>query len=326
MAIAILPSGIKKIIYKMMGYKIGKNVKLGIFSAIEGKNVTLSNKVHLQAFTIIKGKDIRLDTNARVFPGTVIDVETFNLGVNSTIMDSCTATNMINSKAKLSIGNNVKIFPECFLDATSGLCIEDGVGIGGRCLIFTHGSWQSQLDGFPVSFGSVKIKKGAWLPWGVFVNPGVTIGEYSLIGSAAVVTKSVPDSSFAAGSPAKLILQEGQYGKPLNVEKKEETFTKILSDFSNYMKYLGYDTAIEQDNYLLLTISKNSTNFIILYSREIDSSKPRADLYVSMTTPKELIQNGSVIDLEKNTHTQSKNSEIIKLFISFLGRYGIRIK
>lgn len=40
---------------------------------------------------------------------------------------------------------------------------------------------------------------------GVIVLPGVTIGEGSVIGAGAVVTKDIPPNTLAVGSPAKPI-------------------------------------------------------------------------------------------------------------------------
>jgi len=39
------------------------------------------------------------------------------------------------------------------------------------------------------------------------ILPGVTIGEYSIIGANSVVTKSIPPRSIAVGAPAKVIKQ-----------------------------------------------------------------------------------------------------------------------
>ena len=41
--IGFLPSFLKKIIYKLKGYKIGKNVSFGIGSVIIGKDVTIGD-------------------------------------------------------------------------------------------------------------------------------------------------------------------------------------------------------------------------------------------------------------------------------------------
>ena len=39
------------------------------------------------------------------------------------------------------------------------------------------------------------------------IMPGVTVGDHSVIGAGAVVTRSIPPYSIAVGSPAKVIKQ-----------------------------------------------------------------------------------------------------------------------
>ena len=57
--------------------------------------------------------------------------------------------------------------------------------------------WEAQA---PITIGS-----GVWLGGGVIVCPGVTIGEDSVIGAGAVVTRDVPSRAFAAGNPCRVI-------------------------------------------------------------------------------------------------------------------------
>lgn len=51
----------------------------------------------------------------------------------------------------------------------------------------------------------VRIGKGCWLAEKVCVMPGVTIGDFCVIGAASVVTKDIPPYSIAVGNPAKVI-------------------------------------------------------------------------------------------------------------------------
>lgn len=51
----------------------------------------------------------------------------------------------------------------------------------------------------------VTIKRGAWLCSRCIILPGVTIGEYAVIGAGSVVTKDVPAYQLWAGNPAKFI-------------------------------------------------------------------------------------------------------------------------
>ncbi|MCP4632289.1 MAG: acyltransferase [candidate division Zixibacteria bacterium] len=78
--------------------------------------------------------------------------------------------------------------------------IEEGVGIGWRCVIFVHNTQQ-----VPHIVSPVTIKRKTLLGHCVTVMPGVTIGEYCQIGCNALVLKDIPPYSVAAGVPAKVI-------------------------------------------------------------------------------------------------------------------------
>lgn len=51
----------------------------------------------------------------------------------------------------------------------------------------------------------ITIGNGCWLASNVVVCGGVAIGNNCVIGAGSVVTKNIPDNSFAAGNPCKVI-------------------------------------------------------------------------------------------------------------------------
>ena len=53
--------------------------------------------------------------------------------------------------------------------------------------------------------GDVIINDFVWIGANVFICPGVTIGENSIVGANSVVTKDIPPYSIVGGVPAKLI-------------------------------------------------------------------------------------------------------------------------
>ena len=55
--------------------------------------------------------------------------------------------------------------------------------------------------------GKIIIKEESWIGANVTILSGVTIGKHCVIGSGAIVTKSIPDYSVAVGNPAKIIKQ-----------------------------------------------------------------------------------------------------------------------
>lgn len=116
---------------------------------------------------------------------------------------------------QIIIGNNVSINPDCHIGAINRIEIHDGVLMASRVFITDHFHGKINREELLVSpqkrilfaKGTVIIKKNTWLGEGVAVMPGVTIGENSVIGANAVVTKDIPDNSIAVGIPAKVIKQ-----------------------------------------------------------------------------------------------------------------------
>lgn len=62
-----------------------------------------------------------------------------------------------------------------------------------------------QKQGYKQPYEDIKIGKNVWIGTRAIIFPGVIIGDYSIIGAGAVVTKSIPANSIAAGVPAKVI-------------------------------------------------------------------------------------------------------------------------
>ncbi|WP_396275136.1 acyltransferase [Granulicella aggregans] len=55
------------------------------------------------------------------------------------------------------------------------------------------------------SKGPIVIGDNCFLGYRVAVTPGVTLGEWCVVGANSVVTKSFPPYSMIAGAPARMI-------------------------------------------------------------------------------------------------------------------------
>ena len=60
------------------------------------------------------------------------------------------------------------------------------------------------------------VKKSVSIGANATILCGITIGEYSLIGSGAVLTKDVPPFSLVVGNPGKVVAMVDKYGKRLD--------------------------------------------------------------------------------------------------------------
>lgn len=104
---------------------------------------------------------------------------------------------------KLKIGNNVYINSNCLAMARGGITIEDDVLLAANVQLLSNN--HDQYDRNILLCKPVHIKKGAWIGAGASILPGVTIGEYAIVGAGAIVTRDVGDYEVAVGVPAKIV-------------------------------------------------------------------------------------------------------------------------
>ena len=107
------------------------------------------------------------------------------------------------------IGKNCKISSHTFI--CEGVHIEDNVFIGHNVTFINDkyprsvnfdGSIQTESDWKVVE---TYVKKGASVGSSSTIMCGITIGENSIVGAGAVVTKDVPPNTVVAGVPAKVV-------------------------------------------------------------------------------------------------------------------------
>lgn len=110
----------------------------------------------------------------------------------------------------LVLEEGVIIGDDCHITASNSIVIKEHVLLGKKVTITdnAHGnidieSMQTNPSSRPlVSKGPVEIGSRVWIGDKATILPGVTIGEGSIIGANAVVTKDVPAFSVAVGIPA----------------------------------------------------------------------------------------------------------------------------
>lgn len=93
------------------------------------------------------------------------------------------------------IGDRVSIQTACHI--TRGVIIEDDVFVGPRVVTLND-----KLTGGVMTYP--RICRGAKIGGGSVILPGVTIGEYAVVGAGSVVTRDVPAGQTVLGNPARL--------------------------------------------------------------------------------------------------------------------------
>ena len=84
--------------------------------------------------------------------------------------------------------------------------------VGARSIVsqYSHlcsASHDYQQDNMPLISKPITIGEMTWVCANAFVGPGVTIGNYAVVGARSVVVKDVGDRCVVAGNPAKTIKQ-----------------------------------------------------------------------------------------------------------------------
>lgn len=109
--------------------------------------------------------------------------------------------------ARVVIGN------DCYLNGSRFGCFES-VRVGNRCLVSDarimdtdfHSVYRERRHpGAPIAARPVTIHDNVWIAAGSAVLKGVTIGENSVVGFGAVVTRDVRPDRIVAGNPAREI-------------------------------------------------------------------------------------------------------------------------
>lgn len=85
-----------------------------------------------------------------------------------------------------------------------GVTIEDDVFLGPRMIFTNHPAPRAFVKEGKARFKPTLVKRGCTIGAGAIILCGVTLGEYSMIGAGAVVTRDVPAGAQVQGSPARI--------------------------------------------------------------------------------------------------------------------------
>lgn len=105
----------------------------------------------------------------------------------------------------ITIGKNVWIQQGCTFFDRGGIEIGDDTFIAPKVNLITLNHVVNPYGRSTTIAKPIKIGKRVWIGIAATILPGVTIGDNSIVGAGAVVTKDVPANVIVAGNPAKII-------------------------------------------------------------------------------------------------------------------------
>ena len=143
----------------------------------------------------------------------VVPFNRFVLGEYSVIEDFSTINNavgdvLVGNRTRVGMGNTI-IGP---VRIGNHVNLAQNITVSGLNHNFQDVSVTIDQQG--VSTVPITIKDNVWIGANSVILPGVTIGEHVVVAAGSVVTRSVPDYSVCAGSPARVI-------KKYDFDKKE---------------------------------------------------------------------------------------------------------
>lgn len=105
----------------------------------------------------------------------------------------------------ITIGKDVFINSGCHFQDQGGIVIGDGAFIGHNVVLATINHDLDPKNNRKNHYAPITIGKNVWIGANATVLPGVSIGDWTVIGAGAVVTKDVPAKSVVGGVPARII-------------------------------------------------------------------------------------------------------------------------
>lgn len=132
---------------------------------------------------------------------------------------------------RIEIGDYVLLCP--------GVRIDSGehIRIGSNCMFaagayITDADWHGLYDRTEVigKSASVELADNVWIGDGATVCKGVRIGENSIVGAGAVVTKDVPANTVVAGNPATVV-------KALDPDEPRRLRSDLLADHAALVQW-----------------------------------------------------------------------------------------
>lgn len=229
--IFILPPFLKPwVLRRFCGARVGKHVAIGWFATIAAREIELGDYAAVRAATLI-----RLDG-------------VFRLGRQSEISNFC----LIYGASDLEIGDQCYIGPQCLLNCDEPVRMGYYSALGPRSMVFTHGSFLPFTQGYWVKLAGVTIGSYVWCAAGVFLHPGVEIGDECFVNSRSVVTQSIPPGSVVEGNPARIVQPMAAVRRKMSPRRVDAALQQVLRDFARITleREMGIREIIREPNRL----------------------------------------------------------------------------
>lgn len=326
-----MPSFLKVWAYRVFrGYKIGRGVRFSFGAIIDGRDVELGDHVEIGLLAMILGRSIRIGRHSSVGAMSYVSCERIEIGEDARIREQVYVGGPQLPESAFILGSRTIVLQMAYINPTKPVIIGDDTGIGGHCLIFTHGSWLNALDGYPVTYEQVTLGKSVWLPWRVFIMPGTTIGDGSVIGANSLVSGTIPPYSLAVGSPAKVIRSAPDFPRKISDADHRRIVSEIVNEFDRYVEYNNF-TIDRRDSIIVYRNGAQAYRMLRVDSEvpSLELLQPGDTVLSDIVLAPDILQTLKArrvhwLDLAGKTRSEN-GSPLTEELAAFIGRYGIRL-
>jgi UDP-2-acetamido-3-amino-2,3-dideoxy-glucuronate N-acetyltransferase len=159
------------------------------------------------------GSDTRVWAFVHILPGA-------RLGADCNICDHVFIENEVVLGDRVTVKSGVQIW--------DGVTIEDDVFIGPNVTFTNDPAPRSRRQ--PAEWPQLTIRKGASVGANATLLPGITVGQYAMVGAGAVVTRSVPPHAVVVGNPARIVRYTDEAGsRSPEIDTSDATMTGAKS-------------------------------------------------------------------------------------------------
>ncbi len=203
-----LPSKPTCFLFRLCGHRVGKNVRIPVFTFICAESLTIGNDVDIRRFVFIY-------------------VRKLSLGANTIVSYGC----QIKGEAGFSCGDNCIFGVSCLIHCAEDVTVGFYSGLGPRCTVYTHGSFLPVTMGYPAKFAPVIIEDYVWIAMEVTIMPGVHIGRNCLVSPGVVLDGRVRSDSIVQIDSKNY--QIFDFARLQKIGKKDTSYWhgKIITEF-----------------------------------------------------------------------------------------------
>jgi acetyltransferase-like isoleucine patch superfamily enzyme len=250
--IFVSPPRIKLLLLRWFcGARIGRRAHIGWFSAVLARHVELGEYSVVRPLTLIY-----LDGQVKV--GEYSEISSFNLVYGS---------------SSLVVGDQSYVGPQCLINADEEVHLGHESALGPRSMVFTHGSFFPYTEGYWTKLAGVTIGNKVWCAAGVFIHPGVEIGDDTFVNSRSVLTQSIPAGSIVEGNPARVLYPMERVKRKMSPLRIDAAIAQVLHDFAQVglRRELGIK-AVKESKYRLCFHWRGKPYCVVLVPSTADPS------------------------------------------------------